>query len=244
MPIGDSPVRQPEPSAASSLKWDGMTSAPQRLLFVHVMKTAGSYVNRYLVEEVLRPLGYQIHVSSSGVDWTPEQLMAIHDEQPTLAYVHNHVGNWPAEVFQAYRQSGWYTFSFVRNPADQWCSFYFWAREKPGNFAKRLSLDDFLARVATDRLGRSLYPNMEPPTYWRDLDLVAEFSADRFAAFLRPFDHEYEPTKRVNVSANRGYSHYRLTGEVSDEVHQLLLASRHYRVFREVTGVVESSSGP
>ena len=216
-----------------------MSSFP-RLLFVHIMKTAGSYVNRYLSDEVLRPTGYEIFVSHSGSDWTPEQLLAIKDTEPSLAYVHNHVGNWPEEVVAAYRNAGWWTFSFIREPADQWCSFYFWARSKPGNFTLRLTLDEFLRRVATDRLGRSLYMNMEPPSYWRNLDYIGEFTPSRFAAFLEPFGHQYQPAERVNASGNEGYQHYRQQGEVSDEVHELLQASRHYEVFREIAASVRS----
>ena len=38
----------------------------------------------------------------------------------------------------------------------------------------------------------------------------------------------------TNESANKGYDHYRETGEVSDEAHGLLEASCQMRTFTEI----------
>lgn len=211
----------------------------ERLAFVHIMKTAGSFVNMYLVRKVLQDRGITEYNSGAepgrvDQDWSPEELEKWRLSAAPKAFVHNHVGNWPEDVVRRYMADGWFTFSFARNPGDQWCSFYFWARKKPGNFTQHLELDPFLRNAFSNKY-ETLQPNMRLPAYWRDLDYISVYSEEGFGAFLRKyFDHEFEPMDRQNASGNRGWDHYRQEGLISDDTADLYLNSPHYAEYVEL----------
>ena len=44
----------------------------------------------------------------------------------------------------------------------------------------------------------------------------------------------------LNRSANRGYAHYRATGEISDVVHARVQASEQMRIYREIAAFTSS----
>ena len=200
------------------------------------MKTAGSYVDRYLCGEVLRRhtlRRWRNHVIKNSWrdgldrDWTEDELRGFLDLADRRIYVHNHSGGWTEDLVRSYRDSGYYTFSWVRDPGDTLCSFYHWRIEQDGPPAE--SLDAFV-REQVDA-GRP----WEVPSWWEHLDFIAPFSQAAFETFLASaFGVRARAVERVNKSTNKGYDHYRETGEVSDEAHGLLEASEQMRVFREI----------
>jgi hypothetical protein len=214
---------------------------PRRLLFVHVMKTAGSFVNGYLVTRVLRPriTGWEVfNAGRTGqLDFDEEHLEWIRTSAGLHAYVHNHSYAWPDDVLRRFLDDGWFSFCFVRHPGDQRCSYYAWLTEREG-VPDGLSLDEFVRGSLTpgpmaDRVSRLL----DPPRSWPDLDYVAPFTEERFAAFLHDtFGHRYLGYEPQNSSGNAGYDAYRATREISDETHDALLASDAWRQWELISG--------
>ena len=210
--------------------------APEKLAFVHIMKTAGSYVDRYLRERVLRRhrlrpwRNYAIANSwDAGLDrdWSDPELRGFLTSRQRRLYVHNHVNNWSRELIADYRRAGFFTFAWVRHPGDAMCSFYRWRIKMDGEPAE--SLDQFIGHHID--VGRP----WEIPERWEDLDFVAPFSTEAFRDFLRRrFAVDLQDTEPSNASGNRGYDHYRDVGEISEEVHGRLQGSRQMAWFEQI----------
>lgn len=205
------------------------------------MKTAGSFVNSALVKEVFGPRRYTIYQArrfGHDRDWLPEELLDIVRSDESPAYVHSHSRNWTAEVFEAARAGRWLTMCYLRNPADQWCSYYFWSQEKHDvSVVARFELDEFLHKVFSGHpdIPATLHDDLDPPDYWPDIDVVAEYTDDHFVQLMSDlFDVTYEPGDRRNVSSNRGYDQYRADGLVSDETHALIAASPKMQLFEKI----------
>jgi hypothetical protein len=161
-------------------------------------------------------------------DWTTEELRGFLHSRRRRIYVHNHVNNWDRDLIADFKGAGYFTFTWVRHPGDAMCSFYHWRISKDGKPAE--SLNRFIADHID--LGRP----WTIPEWWELLDFAAPFSTDRFRDFLRRyFGVDLLGTERANISENRGYEHYRESGEISDEVHQRLQASTQMRRFRRIT---------
>lgn len=232
------------------------TRFPRRVAHIHVMKTAGSFVESYLGYQVLAKRGYRIHNSyASGrqADWTREELERFRvTDTETAMHVHNHVGNWPADVVRSYLEDGWFVFSFTRHPGDQWCSCYYWAKKQPHGFWTTemdrvfgtCSLDEFL------RLGfgpggtlRWFQHGLAPPSYWRTLHFVDEYSDESFAWMLdRYFGHRFlRRTKhRVNASDNPGYARCLAEGLVSESTDRLIRASEQFATYEEIVAAARA----
>lgn len=238
---------------------NGRTTAPipRRVAFIHVMKTAGSFVESYLGYRVLAPRGYRIENSwATGrqSDWTRKELerfRATHAR--TAMYVHNHVGSWPADVVRSYLENGWFVFSFVRHPGDQWCSYYHWGKGQARGywrpdmaqvFNQACSLDEFL------RLGFGpgnalewVRRGVDPPSYWRSLDFIDEYSDESFAWMLDTyFGHRFVPQSkaRVNVSGNPGYARCLAEGLVSESTDRLIRASEQFATYEEIVALARA----
>ncbi len=217
-----------------------------RLLFVHVMKTAGSYVERYLRQHLLGPRGYETYNSWSrlGRDWNEDELEEIRLGAGPRAYVHNHVGNWSPETVARFAADGWTTFAFARHPGDQWCSQWHYARKRGWPSALNTPLDAYLARAFADEWPFRPRRHVDLPDWWQTLDYVAVFSDAAFARFLRGIGLGYSPGARVNVGANPGYDHYRRTGEVSDATHERLLASARWARYQQLLAREAQATDP
>lgn len=208
-----------------------------KLAFVHIMKTAGSYVDRCLREQVLqrhKVRRWRNHVIRNswqqglGRDWTDDELRAFLALPHRRVYVHNHSVNWSEDLVRAYADAGYSTFSWVRHPGDALCSFYHWRMRKGPPLEWSL---DALLRQTIDA-GRP----WEIPEWWERLDFVAPFSQEAFERFVQAgFGVAVGGLERTNASDNRGYEHYRTTGEISEEAHLALEASRQMRMFREIS---------
>lgn len=217
----------------------GIPVPPQKLAYVHVMKTAGTYVSSYLRTNVLGPQGYR-SCSAPGRDLTRTELEAVvADPQPPV-YVHNHSGNWPSDVLAQMREDGWFRFAFARDPRDQWCSFYFWAQHLEGNFTRQMSLNEFLAHAfADDSPYRETIALMLDFTHLtHELDYFAVYSDDVFDEFLLTyFGHERPSaggTATRNKSANRGYEHYVSVGAIDDSTVALIEDSSRVNDFEKL----------
>ena len=229
----------------------GPASAPRRVAFVHVMKTAGTFVNSYLGYHVLAERGYRIENSwATGrqADWTPKELRRFRDAHGGAGlYVHNHVGDWPADVVRSYLETGWFVFSFVRHPGDQWCSYYHWRKAKPWNtrekelarvFNQVGSLDEFLRLgFGPDNALECYRRSLDPPSYWRSLDFIDEYSDESFAWMLETyFGHRFVAPSlpRSNASENPGYARCLAEGLVSESTDRLVRESEQFAAYEEI----------
>ena len=234
-----------------------MASAPLRVAFIHVMKTAGTFVNAYLGQRVLAPRGYRIENSwATGrqADWTPKELSGFRAADPgTALYVHNHVGDWPADVVRAYLDDGWFVFSFVRHPGDQWCSFYHWRKATPWTssqterarvFNQIGSLDEFLRLgFGSDNALAWCRRSLDAPSYWRSLGFIDEYSDESFAWMLeRHFGHQFVAPllPRSNASENPGYARCLAEGLVSESTDRLVRESRQFAAYEEIVAAARA----
>jgi hypothetical protein len=207
-----------------------------RVAFVHVMKTAGSFVNGYLCQRVLRRRGYRLFNSWESLrrDWTPEELDRIRREQPKRAYVHNHAGGWDEDSVRRFQEAGWFAFSFVRHPGDRWCSFYHWAANR--KVTQGQALDAFLRRAISGGFPR-VSRDVDVPAFWQVLDFVEEFSPTSFARLLGDhFAHAFDPSAMppVNVSGNPGYHRCLEQGLISEATDRMVRASAQFEVYEAI----------
>ena len=70
------------------------------------------------------------------------------------------------------------------------------------------------------------------PDYVDELDYVAEFNNKNFERFLLDnFGEVYEPRPKLNTSSNKGFTHYREAGEISDRIAWQFLLQPEYKRF-------------
>ncbi len=112
--------------------------APKKLAFIHFGKCAGSYVNYYLRAHVVPNIEHYNSWWDFGAnnernlerDWTKEELLDIAITNTDTGLAHNHQIGWCVETVKAFRNNGWLTFMFIRNPKDVLCSLYFWSQRQ------------------------------------------------------------------------------------------------------------------
>lgn len=170
---------------------------------------------------------------------TPQEVRIHyqHWEHEYLArqYVHNHHYGWNRDTIRAFRQQGWYTLLFLREPSELLCSLWSWIQQQsqediyngrviwPISLAQ-LSLDQFIHAIVTSSGDSGWYAL---PDYADEVDYVAEFSEENFRNFLKHnFDHDYrpetmEPRHRYG-SGNPGFAAYCEQGLISRETQRLL----------------------
>ena len=204
-----------------------------------------------------------------GRDWTEEELLQLaanrHSEQcPTpdeirihhslwshdyisRQYVHNHHCNWSTTTVQKFRENGWLTFMFIREPSELLCSLWTWIRSnaeknpdalpliKPEWLAV-LSLDEFIKEILKDD-NFSVFYGL--PDYVDKVEYVSEYTEDNFKEFLLDhFDHNYQPerlgTKHRYASGNPGYAAYIEQGLISEDTQVLLNENKEVRRIREL----------
>ena len=213
-----------------------MGQSYDRIAFILIMKTAGSFVGRYLRSHVLvrhrlrRWRNYTMRNSwALGLerDWTEDELRRILAASDRRMYVHNHVDGWSKALVEAYQAKGYFTFAWARHPGDTMCSFFHWRQSRAG--ATSETLDTFIRNHVDS--GRP----WETPDWWETLDFIEPFSTEAFARFLEErFKVKFVARDRVNKSANEGYSQYLATGAISQDTHALLESSEQMRIYREV----------
>ncbi len=170
---------------------------------------------------------------------SPEQIRSHHalwrHDYLARQYVHNHNNNWSRSSLREFKRNGWFSFMFLRDPAELLCSLWTWASmavaegADPGTVLTPVwlidqPLDGFIRTILCDRQFDHLYAL---PGYVEEIDYVAEFTEDNFRHVLQScFDHEFQPQLVEEgsrfPSGNPGYAQYRSRGQISDTVHMLL----------------------
>ncbi|MBD3252212.1 hypothetical protein GF386_00585, partial [Candidatus Pacearchaeota archaeon] len=204
----------------------------RNIAFIHIPRTAGSYLSLY-IERLLKKKNYHILNSWPSLkrDWNDEELLFFLKGYKSPLYVHNHYENWKSKIFYEYKKKGWFIFSFIRHPGDRLCSAYFmWDLKSRW----KIPLNDFIKKnFESDWLNKNKKNGI--PSFWRDMDFIAEFSHKSFAYFLKNyFDHDYIPTTPVLASSNMGYDYYCKKGEISKEVQKLIEESEEYRTYLKI----------
>jgi hypothetical protein len=122
-------------------------SAKKKLAFIHFGKTGGVYVNHYLRTDII-PIAQHFNSwwdmktgkRSLQRDWTKEELLEIAEKDVDIALAHNHQLGWCKETVQAFKNNGWLTFMFLRDPKNLMCSLYFWAQKQNRKWRPALPL--------------------------------------------------------------------------------------------------------
>jgi hypothetical protein len=206
---------------------------------------------------------------SMGRDWSEEELLRLaanrysaqypspeevrshyqcwtHDYL-ARQYVHNHHHFWSLLSVREFRKRGWFTFMFIRDPAELLCSLWTWTQKNTTESPKLqpvikpehltvMSLDHFIQEI----LRR---PNLSAfyalPDYVDEIEYVSEFTDENFYRFLQKyFDHSYQPeTLEIEqrcASGNPGYAAYRNQGLISEETRKLLDGNQEVCRVREL----------
>jgi hypothetical protein len=192
------------------------------IAFIHIPKTAGFYITKYLEANVLHD--YRLLNSwEQGLDrdWDLEELKTFVDCE--RSFVHNHLVNWPSEAFTLFQGKNWKFFSFMRHPGDRLCSLYNYLQIKMPEDVYGYSMEEFILK----RVDFPAYP-----MYWKELNYFDVFSEEAFANFLRLFfNHSYRPIQPVNQSKNLGYDYYCKTGEVSRKTQVAIELSDNFKLY-------------
>ncbi len=165
-------------------------------------------------------------------------------------YVHNHHFGWNRDTIEEFKNNGWFTFMFLRDPADTLCSTYFWAKDQVKNGKNpslvfqpshliKLSLDEFIQQFLSDCYIQ-LKQRFLLPEYIDAIDFVAEFNTENFHYFLNHFFdyNEATPETTLNQSSNRGYEHYCKLGQICEKTQVILEQDSTVRAVRELLGPV------
>jgi hypothetical protein len=214
-----------------------MTS-PKKIAFVHFGKAAGVYVNKYMKQKCIK--GYKKYMSHnkylnplsvSNRDWKKDELMKIAETEDEYAYVTNHHINWDIETIKKFKENGWFMFMFLRRPEELLCSLFHWSKEKKVNIRggeEPNSLEEMFKFSSVD-FDPKFAKLWMVPDYIDELDYVSEFNDKNFRAFLlKYFGETYEPRPPSNTSENKGFTHYRENGEISDRAAWALLKHPEY----------------
>lgn len=224
----------------------------RKLAFVHFGKTGGVYLNHYLRTFVFDELEdkNQWRQKHNGEikearDWSKKELLSFLEDAHDNILVHNHHNNWNASILEEYKKRRWFSFMFLRHPCDLLCSLYFFSRQNIKNTGVsainpngvlagyqdetafkeldvfKLSLDEFIVQMV-DNPAQHLFWAL--PDYIEELDWAAEMNDDNLSEFfLRNFNHQYIPRKKINSSDNLGYLHYLNGGQISKKTYTLLM---------------------
>jgi len=201
----------------------------KNIAFIHIPRTAGSYVNSYLAS-ILHKKSYKILNSWQLLnrDWNKEELLSFLKPDIHLKYVHNHLENWKSETFYEYKKNNWFIFSFVRHPGDQLCSIYYYWKIYKEEF--NLTLDEFIKESVLNPIINAIIP-----AFWRDLNFIAEFNHKNFKEFLKKyFNQDYVPEKIRLPSRSKGYSYYCKHKIISLETQKILKNSEQHKIFLEI----------
>lgn len=214
-------------------------AVPQRIAFIHLMRTGGVTVDAIL-RESLAPTHRVCQSWAAGIrrDWSQEEMLEFADFSGPL-YVHNHVASWNSELIAKYRQRGFFLFALVRNVGDQLCSLYHWMKEQQPH----VDLETLDAFVLSQLRGESWYgidyQHWAIPYWWRALDTIQLLDEPGLSGMLTRIigNHEVDATavvRKCNASISQGFLHSRAVGEISETTSRLLSQSTFSRRFREV----------
>ncbi|MEZ4870495.1 MAG: hypothetical protein R3C14_54705 [Caldilineaceae bacterium] len=228
-------------------------SSKTKLLYIHIPKTAGVYLSEYINHNLpyRQVLSDKRNDANVWTDFTVDELMGyLHEEEiflptHTLSYGWHdlaYIIPWASQeqiidTIRLFKANGWFTFAFVRHPGDILCSFYhyvydFHQQSMPHVVAAHApvidrSLDAFVAEHCEKPL---------LPSYWHELDVVAEASDKNFTAFFkRYFQHDFQPgTAPSHASGSRGYRYYCAEGVISQATQRKVEQSVNMQIYQQI----------
>tara|TARA_R110002167_G_scaffold363038_1_gene582743 strand:+ start:1 stop:1620 length:1620 start_codon:yes stop_codon:yes gene_type:complete len=212
----------------------------KKVAFVHFGKVAGVYINEYLkstcLKQHLKYFSWHPDLNPYGVsdrDWTKEELHKIAKEADDYSFLQQHHINWDKETTKIFKDNGWFIFTFIRRPEELLCSLYHWSKEQSillrSPDPEPESLEEIFDMAVHDEHFARLWTI---PDYVDELDYVAEFNNKNFERFLLDnFGEVYEPRPKLNTSSNKGFTHYREAGEISDRIAWQFLLQPEYKRF-------------
>ena len=213
-----------------------MSGGLPRLAFVHLMRTAGTFVNAWMAAQY-QSCHQSFHNSwAQGLerDWTPSELRGFL-RRTGSQYVHNHVLHWDGELVDEYRRHGFRVFTFVRHPGDQLCSLYNWLHERLGG---EISLEEFLVAQLSSQSCMEVSPaDWAIPDYVHRLDEVFCYEAGIEAQLklLLPRCVVGQATMGVvNGSSSPGFAVCCEQGLISSTTAELLNGSDHMLRYRRI----------
>lgn len=183
-----------------------LISVSHGFLFVHVQKTAGTSVTRFLAPYALSPSGSRLNKLASDLglvrDWQ-KNFFRIH------APLRRAERTLPPGVFDSL-----YKFAFVRNPWDRLVSWYVYIlrdthHHRHARVRQAGSFEAF-ARSELARPRRSQWWMLERRNGELGVDFVGRFERleQDMAAICTRIGVPYEPLPRANVSTREPYQGY------------------------------------
>ena len=183
-----------------------LISTSHNFLFVHVQKTAGTSVTRFLAPYALAPPGGRLHRLASDLglvrDW-PRHYFRIHAPLRRAERV------LPPDVLGSL-----YKFAFVRNPWDRLVSWYVYILRQPDHHrharVRRAGSFDAFVRSELARPRRSQWWMLERRDGELGVDFVGRFERleQDMAAVCGHIGIPYQPLPRANVSEREPYQGY------------------------------------
>lgn len=224
-----------------------------KLAFIHVPRTAGTYIREYIkYEGVSKRRSVQVldsWIMRLDREWTETELKLIANnqlmgqEKGGRYFVHNHTFGWSWESVKEMKENGFLTFSFLRPVEDVICSCWYyhlrhkdeynviWHREKArdSRILNDISnVNDAIVEFLTDK---DLLDYWRLPEWFGEVEQVMKWSEERFASFLKYFyQFDYIPTAKANSTKNPGFKALVESGEIKQETIDLL--NQHSDVIR------------
>lgn len=210
---------------------------PQKIAFVHLMRTAGTFLNGYLTRELRTT--HRLRISwFAGLqrDWTAAEVQAIAAAtEPTL--LHNHVVSWTPNLLRQCRSSGFFIFMLIRHVGDQLCSLHRFACNRNED-ARRLSVDEFVSRqLDGETLWGLDHRHWAIPEWWHHADFVGPISAPSLQQLVSDclgidWDPETVRTARGNASGSQTFQDSCDQGLIHSRTREKLLNSVFFRRYR------------
>ena len=229
---------------------------PNKLLYVHIPKTAGVYLSEYISKrfDYARILSDKLNDTGVWTDYTFDELRSTLEFENAFLQTHTLSYGWHElapiipfaseeaiiDTIRLFKAHGWLTFAFVRHPGDILCSFYhyvydFHEREMPHVVAAHApvidrSLDNFVAEHCEKPL---------LPSYWHELNFMAEASDQSFTHFFKQhLNHEFQAGHAPShASGSQGYRHYCAEGVISVKTQRKVGNSTNMRIYQQIIDV-------